>query len=181
MSNVEKLNFDFFVDLFNRRLHKILENIIFVLDAQSILTCLQVNCEWCKIVIFYCESKNPKFQKLQNLRITEEWWRKNPVIYKISLEKFNISLLSCLHIIGDEREVLIAALINGTKTAKIILIDSKTVAVKKILDLPSSKDFDLNVLEIKLSINNNFLVAYIHDEKSYFYQIWNRNENFMFT
>ena len=27
-------------------------------------------------------------------------------------------------------------------------------------------------------MDNNFLVAYIHEEKSYFYQIWNRNENY---
>ena len=129
MPSATLVTFDFFVDLYNKGFHKIIEDIILALDAKSILACLDVNYNWCKIILFYCKSGRPKFQNQQDLRITEEWWKKSPVIYKIALEEFNIYQLKFLHIIGNENEVLIAVLINGSKTAKIILIDSKNLFV----------------------------------------------------
>ena len=177
MSCENRKRVDFFVELYNRGLHSIMEDLIMNLDLKSIFACQSVSEDWCNIVHFYMETKNTKFQKLNNVRIGHEWWKKNPVIYKMSLKKFNIDQLQCLHIIGDDNEVLIAANINGTKKAKIILINSKTV-VKMILDLTNSDGMELGVLDIKMSLDENFLVAYICEENYSFHQIWNRKDNY---
>ena len=108
----------------------------------------------------------------------EEWKKKNPAIFTLSLEQFNIFQVNCLHIIGDEHEVVIAALINGTQKGKIILIDVKTVSVKLILDVTNSEGVDLNVLEMKMSMDQDFLVSFIREEGECFYKGWNRNDNY---
>ncbi len=162
------------MEFFNRGLHKLIEDIVLALDTRSVLACLGVSCYWYKIVTFYCGSKNTKFQYLQDLKIIEEWWKKTPVIYQISLENFNIVQIKCLHIISDGNEVAIAALINGTKAARIILVNSKTATVNFVLVIANSNRVDLNVIEMKMAMDETFLVAYICAKNSSFYQVWNQ-------
>ena len=104
--------------------------------------------------------------------------KKTPVIYKISLEKFNISQLNCYHIVGDANEVAIAAKINGTMQAKIIILNSKTASVKSVLDITNSEGVHLEVIKMKMSLDDNFLVASICKEDISFYQVWNRKDEY---
>ena len=169
-----------FVELSNRRLHSLLENIILALDTKSILACRDVSRNWCQIVDSCLESKNRKFQKRQDLRIAQEWRKKRPLMYKISLEKYNICHVNCFHIIGDENEVIVAANVNRTNKAKIIIIDSKTATVKSVLDITNSKGVELEVLDMKMALDDNYLVSYIHGEmyQEMFYRVWRRTDNY---
>jgi hypothetical protein len=178
---VKTCEVDFFVELFNRGLHKLLQDIILTLDARSILACLEVSDDWCQIVRFYRDSKSLKFQRQRSIKIAQEWRKKNPVILTVTLEKFNIFQVDCLHIIGDEHEVAIAALVNGTHKGKIILIDPKTVVVKSVLDITNSDGENLDVLEMKMSMDQNFLVSFIRHEKNCYYKVWNRKEDYNST
>ena len=182
MSSGEVKTVDFFVEWFQRGLHSLIENLILNLDMRSISACQSASEKWCNVINFYLESKCTKFQKLKNIRISEEWQKKSPVVSKISLQEFNISNVNCFHIIGDVNEVAIAAKINRTNRAKIIILNSKTASVKLVLDIINSVGVEQGITEIKMAMDENFLVAYIHEENSSnsFYQGWHRNNNYSF-
>ena len=172
---------DFLSELFRRGLHQILEDIILNLDLRTMLACQTVNHDWQKIVDFLLQSRNSKFLKVKEIKISQEWFKKKPMIFTVSMEKFNIDQIKCLHIIGDEHEVAVAANVNGTRKAKIILIDPKTCAIKSVLGIANSAGVELDVIEVKMSFDSNFLVAFIQKEnlnEKCFYQVWNRSDNY---
>ena len=105
-----------FVDEFyNRELHSVVEKILLVLPLPTLLNCLKVNKRWEDIVRFYSDSKNSRIGQILDERKSLEWRKKKPRIFTLTFEEFNIFQINCLHIIGDERETVIAAFINGTK------------------------------------------------------------------
>ena len=56
--------------------------------------------------------------------------------------------------IGNESQVFVAANINGTKKAKILIIDTKTVSVINIIDVKNSEGVDIDVLDMKLAMDD---------------------------
>ncbi len=105
---------DFFEEFNKRGLHTVLEKIILVLPLPALIDCIKVNKRWEEIVRFYNNSKNLKICQILEERKSKEWRRKKPRIMSINLEQFNIFQISCLHIIGDETEAIVASLINQT-------------------------------------------------------------------
>ena len=171
---------DFFTELFERGLHGIMENIILDLPPRIIVACREVNKGWRAILHYYSNSKNETFLKKRDVRLDQEWRKKDPIIKTICLEKFGIFNVKCFHMIGDVNQIVVAAAINETKKAKVIVLDAKTDSVVKILDVTDSDDVEIDVNEIKMSLKDNFLVAYVHesDTENRFYQVWKRNEDF---
>jgi len=171
---------DFFTELFARGFRVIMENIILDLPPRIIVACREVNKGWSSILHFYSNSKNKIFPKKRDIRLDQEWRKKDPIIKTICLEKFGIFHVKCFHMIGDENQIVVAAAINETRKAKIIVIDAKMDFVEKILGVTNSEDVEIDVAEIKMSMEDNFLVAYVHesDTENRFYQVWNRNKDF---
>ncbi len=113
----------------------------------------------------------------------EEWKKKGPIIQGISLESFGIFHVSCFPMIGDDNHLIVAANVNKTKKAKIIIVDTKTLEVLKVLDIKDSNGIEQDVFEIKISIDKTFLVAYVHAQQlsngsEPHYWIWKRNEDY---
>jgi len=181
MTIQEHFKSDFLVEFSNRGLNSVLEKIIFKLPPRSILACKEVNKAWHQIIIFYCQSSNPRIRKIREEQLEEEWKKKGPIIQKVSLESFGIFQVHCFHMIGDEDHLIVAANFNKTKKAKIIILSTTTIEVLKVLDINSGVDQE--VLEIKMSIDKTFLVAYIKTKQAFteseaYYWVWKRNEDF---
>ena len=179
MSLQDNSRIDFIKEFYNRGLHNVLEEIVLRLPIRAILSCKGVNKYWHQIILFYHRSENPRIVKIQDERISEEWKKKTPIIYQLSLEQFQINQVSCFQIIGDEMQVIVAANINQTKCAKIIVIDADTFEVDHILSLKNEEGKDLDVLEIKVSMDEKILVAFVSDGAGqHFYQVWNRSDDY---
>ncbi len=176
---------DFITELFVRGLHSLLEEIILVLDNKSVMAFQDVSQEWERILFYYLESKNPRLQHRISLRINQAWEYESPFISKVNLQKFNISKVSSFHMVGDRTDIAIAANINETRIGKIIIVCPRRMSVKYVLDLPypGNEEDNLVIQEIKMSMDENFLVCYVHQvlgssSNSYFYQIFDRRDNF---
>ena len=173
---------DFLVELFDRGLHSLLEDIILNLPPRTVQICQDVSQAWRSIVNFYLESKNLRAQRIKKKQIDKEWILKGPILHPISLEDFNIRRVAAFHIISVEDLIVIAANINDTKTAKVLVIDSRSLRVTNVLDVTDSNGENVDVLEIKLAMDTNFLVAYVHEEQTndnlYYYRVWNRKHKF---
>jgi hypothetical protein len=174
MTIQEHFKSDFLVEFSNRGLNSVLENIIFKLPPRSLLACKEVNKAWRQIIIFYCQSSNPRIRKIREDQLEEEWKKKGPIIQKVSLESFGIFQVHCFHMIGDEDHLIVAANVNETKTPKIIILSAKTLEVIKILVVKVSNDFEQ---EIRMSMDESFLVANVHsttENRRSSYYIWQR-------
>jgi hypothetical protein len=175
----ENVKIDFIVEFYDQGLHSILERIVLRLPPRTILSCKEVNNNWRQIILFYHQAENTRIAKIQDQRISEEWKKKTPIIYKLSLEKFQINQVSCFQIIGDKIQIIIAANINQTKFAKIIVVNADSFEVDCILDLKNENGGDLEVLEVKMAMDKNFLTAFVSDGGGQqFYQVWNRSDNY---
>jgi hypothetical protein len=106
---------DFLSEFFHKGFHSVLEKIILVLPLPTLLTCLKVNKRWEDIIRFYNDSKNSRIIKILDETKSKEWRKKKPQIFTFTFEEFNIFQIDCLHIIGDEREAIIAANIKQSK------------------------------------------------------------------
>jgi hypothetical protein len=106
---------NFIEEFYNQGFHSVLEKIILVLPLPTLLNCLKVNKRWEDIIRFYNDSKNTRIVKILDERISKEWRKKTPRIFTFTFEEFNIFQIKCHHIIGDEREAIIAANINQSK------------------------------------------------------------------
>ena len=179
MSLLDNSRIDFIKEFYSRGLHNVLEEIVLRLPIRTILSCKEVNDIWRQIILFYHQSENPRIVKIQDQRISKEWKKKTPIIHQLSLEQFLINQVSCFQIIGDEMQVIAAANINQTKFAKIIVIDADTFKVEHILNLKNEEGENLEVLEIKMAMDENFLAAFVSDgDGRHFYRVWNRSDNF---
>ena len=176
----ENVKIDFIVEFYDQGLHSILERIVLRLPPRTILSCKEVNNNWRQIILFYHQAENTRIAKIQDQRISEEWKKKTPIIYKLSLEKFQINHVSCFQITGDKIQIIIAANINHTKFAKIIIVNADTLEVDCILDLKNEDEKDLEVLELKIAVDKNFLAAFVADgNNQQFYRVWNRSDNYL--
>jgi hypothetical protein len=106
---------DFIEEFYNRGLHSVLENIIFVLPRPALFNCLKVSKVWEDIVRFYNNSKSSKICQILEHKTSNEWRKKKPQIFSVTFEEFNIFQINCLDIIGDKKEAIIAARINQSK------------------------------------------------------------------
>ena len=106
---------NFIEEFYNQGFHSVLEKIILVLPLPTLLNCLKVNKRWEDLIRFYNDSKNTRIVKILDERISKEWRKKTPRIFTFTFEEFNIFQIKCHHIIGDEREAIIAANINQSK------------------------------------------------------------------
>jgi hypothetical protein len=178
MTVQESFKSDFLVEFSNRGLNSVLEKIIFKLPPRPLLACKEVNKAWRQIIIFYCQSSNPRIRKIRDDQLEEEWKKKGPIIQKVSLESFGIFQVHCFHMIGDEDHLIVAANVNETKTPKIIILSAKTLEVIKILDVRVSNEFEQ---EIKMSMDESFLVANVHSttgNKYSSYFAWQRKNDY---
>ena len=88
--------------------------------------------------------------------------------------------------ISDKTQMIVAAkqkFSYGAYGMKIFVIDAKTLAATQTLETEEKGDFVIGrIYEVKLAMDENFLVAYIHDFRengnsswdSYTYQVWKR-------
>ena len=184
MSIQENFQFDLLVEFFNRGLHSVVEEIIFKLPPRSVLACKEVNKVWNQIFLLYCQSNNSRIKKIKEKQLVEEWRKKGPIIQEISLKSFGIFEVKSFQMVGDDEHLVVAANINKTIKAKIIILDTKTLEVLKVLDIKDSTGIEQDILEIKMSIEKTYLVAYIHARQpstegdEHYYSIWKRNEDY---
>lgn len=185
MDNSRSLKVDFITELFDRGLHSFLEDIILSLDHKTVMAFQDVSQEWERILFYYLESKNPRLQDRISQRINQAWKTRSPLIHEVDLRKFNISKVSTFHMVGDRTDIVVAANINETKIGKIIVLCPRRMFVKNVLDLthPDNEEGNIVIQEIKMSMDEHFLVCYIHQvldssNNKYFYQIFDRKDNF---
>ena len=185
MSKKEPCKSDFFVNLFSRGHLNILEKIIFNLPPRTLIWCQDINEDWKQIIKFFLASKNPKILKIRDIRLREEWGLKGPIIHSVSLDSFGIFHVKCFQMINDEVDVVAAANVNETRKCKVIVFDAQTASVRHVLYLKNfdgDDDGDFDVLEVKMSMDRKFLVAYVHqDPEVRFYLVWKRTENYLAT
>jgi len=155
---------DFLTNCRLNGLNLVLEKIIFSLPADAIRTCLKVSQEWSDLILSILKSSNPRLERLRDFSLKSSWKNKRAQILKLDLLHFGIQRLDCFHIVGDESVIVVAARINETEKAKVIIIDTSNDEVLNILDVKNDSGDECDVLNMKLAMDENFLAAFI-DEK----------------
>ena len=183
---------DYITTLYQKKMAHILDMIFLALPKNDILVCQSVSLSWCQIVERYQKSKNCRIQRILNFKIEEEW-RKGNAAWRTGVvpltEAYNVKSF-----IADKDHIAIAADNYGgdlwwkmPSVLKIIILDSKTLQLCKVL-LVKEETGAYMQWQIKLALNDKYLVAYCCSYNSYkyyssdsYYYIWNRGRDGNFS
>ena len=128
---------DFYEQWFRSGLHHILERILLNLPVRTLLACTTTSKTWRKITNSFLKSVNPRMKRILEARITAEWNRAEPLLGTVTL---CVNYMSGLHMVADEHNVIIPALVTHQDTLvdepKILILDAKTLATLHIISLP---------------------------------------------
>ena len=168
-----EIKIDFFTEFFTRGLHGIMESIILVMPPRTLCACQEVSNHWSDIVHHYCDSRNERFLRRSDIRLDQEWRKKDPMIKKICLEKFGVREVDkCFHMTSDMNHLIVAAscilmrhlphpIFKCTYGVKIFVIDFRTFAIIQVLEVEDDNIY--GVRDVKLAMDENFLIAYISE------------------
>jgi len=184
---------DFITTLYQNNIDHILDRIFLTLPKNDILVCQSVSLSWCQIVQHYQKSKNFRIQRILDFKIEEEWRKGNPA-WRAGALPLDKEAFIVKSFIADKDYIAIAAHNYHTNNGlgflreipyciKIIILDSKTLQVCKILQVKEETGAYATSkahVEIKLALNDNHLAAYCRKNNcsDSIYYIWNRDGNF---
>ena len=169
------LNQDYIVFLNERGYEIILEKIILGLTPKAVLDFENVSPEWFQIVHTFNESNSSRIQKLINQKIDLEWRRKDPAVAKRHFRPLTVH--KCMA--GDKTHIAQVEKLEHDSPFCVTIMDSHTLNLLHNLPLLKPDGSFAVVCDVKLAMDENYLVAFVWTGRSQFhFQIWNRKSNY---
>jgi hypothetical protein len=155
----QKPEVDYVSELYHRGIDHVLERIFIGLNKKSANACTNASSEWKEIVSYFFDYKIPKFRRILDGKVSQQWKKNAPLIVSTKFRDLGRLFSECLYpltMTADGKNVAVGGL--NDVDVEIRIHNANDLSLVKIIHV--ARNPDTHALTIKVSFLNIFFFMY---------------------